>query len=106
MIYYNKMTNKYYRGGALKTAKGTIFNPTEETIKAHGYEEYVAPVIEPQPPTEEELAELRRQAYIAECDPLSMAYIGYMLEGDEDKAMSARASYLARKAEIRKRFKE
>jgi hypothetical protein len=61
---------------------------------------------EPQPPTEEELAEMRRQAYVAECDPYSMAYVGYMLEGDEDKAMSARASYLERKAEIRKRFKE
>jgi hypothetical protein len=56
--------------------------------------------------TEEELAEERRQAYVAECDTLSMAYIGYMLEGDEAKAMSARASYLARKAEIRERFKE
>jgi hypothetical protein len=57
-------------------------------------------------PTEEELADARRQAYVAECDPLSMAYVGYMLEGDEAKAMSAKASYLERKADIRKRFKE
>jgi hypothetical protein len=54
--------------------------------------------------TEEELAEERRQAYVAECDPLSMAYVGYMLEGDEAKAESARLAYLRAKAEVRKRL--
>lgn len=104
MTFYNKTTNKYYRGGALKTAKGTIFNPTEATLKANGYAPYVAPVIEPTPPTNEEISQMRQSAYEAECDPYLVAYQGYLVEGDEAKAESARLAYLRAKAEVRKRL--
>ena len=102
MTFYNKTTNRYYRGGALKTAEGTIFNPSEETLKAHGYEVYVAPVVEPAPPTNEEISQMRQQAYEAECDQYQRAYLGYTLEGDTAKAESAKQAYLRAKAEVRK----
>lgn len=118
-----------YAPKVLRVDGKTYINPNAETLKAHGYypvveterptadDGYVVTSVgyalegdtiirkwqvKPKPvPTEEELAELRRQAYITECDPLSMAYIGYMLEGEEAKADLARMEYLTRKAEIR-----
>ena len=104
MTYYNKAINKYYRGGALHTDKGTIFNPSVETLKAHGYAPYVAPVVEPTPPTNEEISLMRQSAYEQECDKYQRAYLGYTLEGDEAKAESARRAYLKAKAEVRKRL--
>lgn len=71
MTYYNKTTRKYYRGGALHTAKGTIFNPSEATLKANGYAPYVAPVVEPTPPTNAEIEALRAAAYRDRVDPLT-----------------------------------
>lgn len=102
MTYYNPTTKTFYRSGALKTADGTIFNPTEATLKAHGYEPYTPPLAaEPEPiPASEQ----RRQAYEQECDPFSMAYVGYMLEGNEEAAAGCKAAYLAKKAEIRERI--
>lgn len=104
MKYYNKTNNKFYRGGALKTAKGTIFNPSEATLKANGYAPYIAPVVEPTPPTNEEISRMRQEAYVAECDSLLTAYLGYTAEGDTEKAESARRAYLRAKAEVRKRL--
>lgn len=104
MKYYNKTTNKFYTRGALKTAKGTIFNPSVATLKANGYEPYVAPVVEATPPTNEEISALRQQAYEAECDQYQRAYLGYTLEGDTAKAESARKAYLKAKAEVRARL--
>lgn len=49
-------------------------------------------------------SELRRQAYEAECDPYSMAYVGYMLEGNEAAAATCKTAYLTKKAEIRERI--
>lgn len=71
MTYYNPTTNTYYRGGALKTAEGTIFNPTEATLKAHGYEPYIAPVVEPTAPTHEEIEAARAAAYRERVDPIT-----------------------------------
>lgn len=71
MTYYNSTTNDYYRGGALKTADGTIFNPTEATLKAHGYAPYIAPVVEPTAPTREEVEDARAAAYRATVDPIT-----------------------------------
>lgn len=102
MTYYNPTTKQFYRSGALCTKDGTIFNPTEEVLKAHGYEPYTpprAPEPEPVPASEQ-----RRQAYEVECDPLSMAYIGYLMEGDETAAASCKAAYLTKKREIRERI--
>lgn len=101
MTYYNKATNTYYRGGSLKTAKGTIFNPSVATLKANGFEPWTPPVVEPEPVN---TADLRRAAYEAECDQYLIAYQGYMLEGNTAAAENCRAAYLAKKAEIRARI--
>lgn len=54
--------------------------------------------------TEAEIAEERKRAYTEECDPYLVAYQGYLVEGDEAKAESARKAYLRAKAEVRKRL--
>jgi hypothetical protein len=54
--------------------------------------------------TAEEIAEERKKAYTEECDPYLVAYQGYLVEGDEAKAESARRAYLKAKAEVRKRL--
>lgn len=99
MAWINKSNGKRYSFGALHTEKGIIFNPTAETLKANGYEPYIAPAPEPIPASEQ-----RRQAYEAECDPLLIASIGYTMEGDDDAAAACRAQYLAKKREIRERI--
>lgn len=54
--------------------------------------------------TAEEIAEERKRAYTEECDPYLVAYQGYLVEGDTEKAESARRAYLKAKAEVRKRL--
>ncbi len=54
--------------------------------------------------TAEDLAEERRRAYEAECDGYLIAYQGYLVEGDTEKAESARKAYLKAKSEVRKRL--
>jgi hypothetical protein len=54
--------------------------------------------------TADEIAEERKKAYVAECDPYLVAYQGYLVEGDKAKAESARKAYLKAKAEVRKRL--
>lgn len=71
MTFYNQTANTFYRGGALHTADGTIFNPTEATLKAHGYEPYIAPVVEPKAPTREEIEAARAADYRATVDPIT-----------------------------------
>lgn len=72
MTFYNTATNTFYRGGALKTADGTIFNPTEATLKAHGYETYTPPPPPPpQPMTHEEIEQARAAAYRERVDPIT-----------------------------------
>lgn len=68
-------------------------------------EEYQEPTYEePKPPTNEEISQMRQEAYEAECDKYQRAYLGYTLEGDTEKAESARKAYLRAKAEVRKRL--
>lgn len=68
-------------------------------------EEYTEPIYEePQPPTNEEISQMRQTAYEAECDSLLIAWMGYTAEGDTEKAESARKAYLRAKAEVRKRL--
>lgn len=78
-----------------------VINPTEEQIIADGWVEYVPQVAEP---IEIPIEEQRRQAYQAECDQYLIAYQGYLLEGNAEKAEEQKALYLAKKEEIRKRF--
>lgn len=101
MTYYNPTTKTFYRSGALHTKDGTIFNPTAETLYKHGYEPYKPPAVEPEPIP---ASELRRRAYIEECDPLLIASLGYEAEGNTGAAASCREQYLAKKAEIRERI--
>ena len=105
MTYYNKDKNTYYRGGALKTAKGTIFNPSEATLKAHGYAPYVAPIAEPQPPTRENVEAMRQEAYRLRVDPITCEISRLRdMGGTEDEiaeAMARREAEVARiKAEM------
>jgi hypothetical protein len=68
-------------------------------------EEYTEPTYEePAPPTNEEISLMRQSAYEIECDKYQRAYLGYTLEGDTEKAESARRAYLKAKAEVRKRL--
>lgn len=72
MTYFNKTTKEFYRGGALKTADGTIFNPTEAALKAHNYEPYTPqPPLPPQPMTHEEIEQARAAAYRERVDPIT-----------------------------------
>lgn len=52
-------------------------------------------------PTEEELMEARRVRYQNEADPFLLAYQGYMLEGNVEKAEIQKTLYIAKKQEIR-----
>ena len=54
--------------------------------------------------TDEEISQMRQQAYEAECDQLLIASLGYEAEGDTEKAESARKAYLKAKAEVRARL--
>lgn len=78
-----------YRGGELVWDMEIIQAPQAE---------------EPIPMTEEDIAEERKRSYVAECDSLLIAWMGYTAEGDEAKAESARRAYLRAKAEVRKRL--
>lgn len=49
-------------------------------------------------------AALREQAYRAEADQHLAAYTGYMLEGRTTEAGEQKASYLAKKTQIRERY--
>ena len=78
-----------------------IINPTEEQILADGWNEYIPQVAEP---IEIPIEEQRRQAYQAECDQYLIAYQGYLLEGNAEKAEEQKSLYLAKKEEIRERY--
>ena len=80
-----------------------VINPSEEQILADGWVEYIQQVAEP---IKISIEEQRRQAYQAECDQYLIAYQGYLLESNIEKAEEQKALYLARKEEIRERFTE
>jgi hypothetical protein len=78
-----------------------VINPSEEQILADGWVEYIPQVAEP---IEVSIEEQRREAYKAEADQYLIAYQGYLLEGNIEKAEEQKALYLVKKEEIRKRF--
>ena len=78
-----------------------IINPSEAQIFADGWVEYIPPTYEPTPI---DVEEQRRQAYQMECDQYLIAYHGYLLEGNVEKAEEQKVLYLAKKEEIRERF--
>lgn len=67
MTWINKANGRLYSFGALQTDEGVIFNPTQEVLKAHGYEPYVAPVVL----SRAEIEQARKQAYIQRVDPIT-----------------------------------
>ena len=78
-----------------------VINPSEEQIIADGWVEYIPQVIEP---IEIPIEEQRRQTYQAEADQYLIAYQGYLLEGNIEKAEEQKALYLSKKQEIRERY--
>lgn len=92
-----KACELYYEKGALVWRIFDAPPPPQEDYQEPTYEE-------PPPPTNEEISLLRQSAYEAECDQYQRAYLGYTLEGDTEKAESARKAYLRAKAEVRKRL--
>lgn len=80
-----------------------VINPSEEQILADGWKEYMPQVAEQ---VEISIEEQRRQAYQVEADQYLIAYQGYLLEGNIEKAEEQKALYLAKKEEIRKRFEQ
>ena len=80
-----------------------VINPSEEQILADGWKEYIPQVAEP---IEIPIEEQRRQAYQSEVDQYLIAYQGYLLEGNTEKAEEQKALYLEKKEEIRNRFAE
>lgn len=58
MRYYKELNgNKVFFNGILEVGNKQIINPTREQIIADGWQEYVAPKVEPYKPTYEELVE-------------------------------------------------
>lgn len=78
-----------------------VINPSEEQILADGWKEYTPQVAQP---IEIPIEEQRRQAYQQECDQYLIAYQGYLLEGNAEKAEEQKALYLSKKQEIRERY--
>lgn len=78
-----------------------VINPSEEQILADGWVEYIPQVAEP---IEIPIEEQRRQAYQSEADQYLIAYQGYLLEGNIEKAEEQKQLYLAKKEEIRERY--
>lgn len=70
-----------------------IINPTAEQYKAAGYELYVPPT--PEPLTNDEIKEIRRQQYVANSDPLYIAWQKYLVQGEAEKAEQAKLDWLA-----------
>ena len=99
--YIKNGKTKYANQIIIKKEGSQIINPTEELILADGWEEYIPPTYEP---TLIDIEEQRRQAYQAECDQYLIAYQGYALEGNLEKAEEQKTLYLEKKNEIRKRF--
>lgn len=79
-----------------------VINPNEEQILADGWVEHIPQVAEP---IEVSIEEQRRQAYQAEADQYLIAYHGYMLEGELEKAEEQKQLYLLKKNEIRDNIK-
>lgn len=101
MTWRNVETKEFYRGGALRTKDGTIFNPTEATLKAHGYEVYTPPTVEA---VKVEPSEMRRMAYEAECDPLLPSIQSYELQGKTEQLEAVKAEWYARHKAIEERY--
>jgi hypothetical protein len=87
----------------LKIGNSQIINPTKEQLIANGWAEYKRPT---QEIVDMPIDEQRKYAYQAECDQYLIAYQGYMLEGNVEKAEEQKQLYLAKKQEIRKRFEQ
>lgn len=116
MQWYNKTTNQFYSKGPLKTKDGTIFNPSEETLRKYGFEVFIQPAPQPTPPPMP--SELRRKAYQLEVDEKSISYVGYKADAhkarkDGNEALAEQYEAIAdsileqigeKKAEIRERY--
>lgn len=98
---------QYIKNGEVKPQSGIIIkkngkqilNPSEALILAEGWVQY-----NPENTIEISIEEQRRLAYQQECDKYLIAYQGYLLEGNIEKAEEQKQLYLAKKNEIRKQY--
>jgi ABC-type multidrug transport system ATPase subunit len=103
MKFIKNNTIKHFNNIIIIKDGKQIINPSKEQILADGWIEYIPPTYEPTPI---DVEEQRRQAYQIECDQYLIAYQGYLLESNVEKAEVQKALYLAKKEEIRKRFEQ
>ena len=85
----------------IKKNGSQILNPSPALILSDGWVEY-----EPSSIIELSSEEQRRVAYQTECDQYLIAYQGYLLEGNTEKAEEQKQLYLAKKNKIRQIFCE
>lgn len=100
---------QYIKNGEVKPQSGIIIkkngkqilNPSEALILAEGWIQY-----NPENTIEISIEEQRRLAYQQECDKYLIAYQGYLLEGNIEKAEEQKQLYLEKKNKIRQIFCE
>ena len=86
--YYNETTKEWYTQGrslTRKTDKGLFSGiPSEQQLSEWGFKEYIEP--EPEPPTDEQIAEQQRQLRMAEiqAELQSMDYLTSKFIDGED----------------------
>lgn len=79
-----------------------IFNPTDEQIKADGWEEYTPPT--PEPLTHEEIRRMREAEYSMRSDRLFIASQHYAAIGETDKAEESRNKWLEEIGKIKNEY--
>ena len=106
--YHNAATGEWHTQGAAVTRRtdGGLFSgvPTDEMLKAWGFEEYTEP--QPEPLTEEQIAERERERRMAEiqAELASMDYLTSKHIDGED--MSAYGDWQERRRALRAEFNE
>lgn len=89
--------NGQIAGGIVIIDGRQVFNPTEEILLAAGYKEYTPEyeqAYKERHYTNEDIRQLRQDAYKQRSDSLYMAYQKYLAKGDEERAEQARLRWL------------
>lgn len=84
-----------------------VINPTEDILLAAGYKEYTpeyAQAYKERHYTNEDIRQLRQDAYKQRSDSLYMAYQKYLAKGETERAEQARLDWLAEVERIELEF--
>ena len=84
-----------------------VINPTEEILLAAGYKEYTpeyAQAYKERHYTNEDIRQLRQDAYKQRSDSLYMAYQKYLVKGETERAEQAKTEWLAEIEQIELEF--